>query len=186
MHAELASGGRVVRAAYVVMAQGYFRHVVSFTAPSWLWPRYQGTFEEILAGIERVETDELQRARELAARQAHPRALAALALAQAHAGQPGDAWSTLGAATARFGETAELLAASARLLVDQGQEAARACALVQSALSLGDSDSLWGLAVEAHLACDEPETAVRLLRTGLERFPNSPLLLELARAWGPR
>jgi hypothetical protein len=172
VRAELLTPDFVAHATYVVMAQGYYHYVVSLTAPRWLEPAYSDTFDAIVRGTQLTEPDALVSARARVAKEDTPFRHAQLVLAQAQAGDPDAAAQTLGAARARWPRSAALLEVEARLLHDNDTDPARACALIEEALTEGrPTVSLYATGVDILRRCDQRERAAALLTEALTRFP---------------
>jgi tetratricopeptide (TPR) repeat protein len=149
--------------------------VVSFTAPIWLGPAYDGDFDRVRAAVRLDDPEELVDARRaLASRDDDDDAHGALAVALAHAGQLPEAHLCLRDAYERWPRSGALRAAEARLLWEGGEDLQHACELVRQALELSTwTEDLLSLAVDLHRDCGEPEAAERILAVGLGRFPGA-------------
>ena len=90
------------------------------------------------------------------------------------AGDVSAAHEALAQMRGRWPEAHEADEAEARLLFGLREDLPRACALSRAAMqNLPWSPSLLALAAELHRACDEPQTAARILAAGLARFPGA-------------
>ncbi len=170
--------GGAARSDYVVLVRGYYRYVISLSAPLWLAPRYAGLLDRILTTVRFEPTDEVERADALLRNGDSPSAESRLAFALAHAGEPQRAFSTLEAAARMWPESPEPYSAYVQLAWEAGQNNETICSIAHKAAQLPPwSPARLVALVDVLRACTTPELASRVLQEALQRYPTDPELL---------
>lgn len=180
--AEIITPHTANHASYYLISRGNYRYIISFSAPIWLRDAYEPLLGAIIANIEITDPARLIHARQQVLESESPKTLADLGIAKCYAGLCDDGQETLQEAMRRWPSAGEPFAAFAQVLFEARVEFPKACLLVRHALQhQAWTLDLMMLAVNLHEKCAETETAIRLLRAAIVRFPEDRALKLRAR-----
>jgi rhomboid protease GluP len=183
IEAEIITPKTASHITYYLMTRGNYRYILSLSAPIWLASAYEGIFGAIINRIQIVAPDRLVTALRNSEEEAGPHHSAELGIAQAYANLVSQADSTLDYAMQEWPESGEPFAAKAQLLYEAREDLHRACILVRYAMEHQEwTSKLLMLAVNLHERCEEKETAERILRAAIKRFPQDRTLKNRARS----
>ena len=172
IHADIVTPTTKSQWDYYLVVRGYYRYVISFSAPMWLYASYKPVFEGIAESTRIIDPDILTTARTAQRTDSTARSEAELGRALALAGQTTEAWTVLRNAAMRWPKSGEPFATQARLLYEAGNSEADTCVLVRHALQHQEwTPDLLALAIDLHVGCDELPTAKRMLAAARKRFP---------------
>lgn len=173
IHAEIATEQESSSVAYIFVARGYYRYILSLSSPTWLHQNYRQEFARIVAGVHIISPDALSVARELQGRHDAPATRVALAREMAYVGDIDQATALLDETAARWPQSGQAPLALAELANQAGEHSPEACTMALRALStLPWSPRLLLLVFELHVGCGDVDTAERILTAGRKRFPN--------------
>ena len=180
LRTEIITPKTAQRTDYYIITRGYYRYILSLSAPLWLADTYQPILNAIISQTTMTEPDLLQAARKNVEDSDNPATRAHLARALLLVGNL-KGWNILTEAMDKWPTAGEPTAVAAQLYYEQTMDPAQGCRFVAHALQHREwTPELFILAYKLHERCTQAKTAKHILQTGLKRFPKNKTLKRLS------